>query len=66
MVVLSNILQTAMVFVAFAMQYFKGSRDKGPFALGAIALLAFSSGAQVAMARAMQMLQITTALATVA
>ena len=53
MVVLSNILQTAIVFVAFAMQYFKGGRDKGPFALGAIALLAFSSDAQVAMARAM-------------
>jgi hypothetical protein len=42
-----------MVFAPSAMQYFNGSRDKGPFVLGAIALLAFSSDAQVAMARAM-------------
>ena len=37
----SNILQTAMVFAASVMQYFRGSRGKGLFALGAIALLAF-------------------------
>jgi uncharacterized membrane protein YoaK (UPF0700 family) len=55
-----------MVFAASAMQYFKGSRGKGPFALGVIALLAFSSGAQVAMARAMQMPEIPTAMATTA
>ncbi len=63
---LSSILQTAMVFAASAMQYFKGDRGRGHFALGVIALLAFSSGSQVAMARAMQMPEITTAMATAA
>jgi hypothetical protein len=48
------------------MQDFKGSRGKGPLAIGAIALLAFSPDAQVAMARTMQTLDVTTAMATVA
>ncbi|PVH73403.1 DUF1275 domain protein [Cadophora sp. DSE1049] len=53
--ILSSVLQTAMIFAA-----------SGLIAMGVIALLAFSSGGQVAMARALQITEITTAMATAA
>lgn len=61
-----------MVFAAVAMQYHFGVGTEGPGKgmkgrdLIIIALLAFSSGGQVAMARALQMTEITTAMATAA
>lgn len=68
--VLTNALQTAMVFAAVGMQYRFGINIPGERRLGidlaVIALLAFSSGGQVAMARALQMTEITTAMATAA
>lgn len=63
---LSNILQTIMVFGAAWIQFAKGLHQAGPWALAAIALLAVSSGAQVATARAFRMTEITTAMATAA
>ena len=63
---LSSILQTAMVFAASALQHYKGEQLRGPVAQGGIALLAYSAGAQVAMSRAMEMPEITTAMATAA
>jgi uncharacterized membrane protein YoaK (UPF0700 family) len=64
----SSIIQTAMVFAASALQYRYGVSPGGNSALdlGIITLLAFSSGAQVAMARSLQMTEITTAMATAA
>jgi uncharacterized membrane protein YoaK (UPF0700 family) len=63
---LTNLAQTVMVFGAAAIQFSHGVHDSGGWALGAITLLAFSSGAQVACCRAMQIPEITTAMATAA
>ena len=63
---LNSTLQTGMVFEASAMQYSKGDGGRGPIAVGVIALLAFSAGAQVTMSRAMEVPEITTAMATAA
>jgi uncharacterized membrane protein YoaK (UPF0700 family) len=64
----SSTMQTALVFVAAGIQYAGPSpvEDTGPHALAVISLLAFSSGAQVAMARGLQITEITTAMATAA
>ncbi|CAK7208059.1 hypothetical protein SEUCBS139899_010893, partial [Sporothrix eucalyptigena] len=58
--VTTNLLSTAMVFVTAVLQYVRPVRVSGSTALGAITLLAFSSGAQVAMARPLNVPQITT------
>ncbi|KUJ09628.1 uncharacterized protein LY89DRAFT_274530 [Mollisia scopiformis] len=65
---LSSILQTIMVFGASTVQYTGPSPvpDQGPQALAVLSLLAFSSGAQVAMARGLKITEITTAMATAA
>lgn len=66
--IVTSIFQTILVFVAAAIQYAGPDpvRDSGPSALVVISLLAFSSGAQVAMARGLQITEITTAMATAA
>lgn len=61
---LSNFLQTAMVFAATALQYAYPILVEGGHALAVIALLAFASGGQVAMARGLKITEITTAMAT--
>lgn len=63
---LSNLLQTAMVFAATAVQYVYPVHHTGAHALITIALLAFSSGGQVAMSRRLGITEITTAMATAA
>jgi uncharacterized membrane protein YoaK (UPF0700 family) len=66
--ILTSILQTSLVFAAAGIQY-RGPDpvpESGPQALAVISLLAFSSGAQVAMARGLQITEITTAMATAA
>ena len=62
----THIIQTAMTFGAAAIQFSYGVQSKGPSVLGAIGLLAFSSGAQVASMRPMKRQEITTAMATAA
>lgn len=62
----SNLLQTIMTLGAAWLQFSHGTQVSGPWALGVIALLAFSSGAQVAAARAFKMPEISTAMATAA
>ncbi|KAL2356380.1 hypothetical protein BJ546DRAFT_512978 [Cryomyces antarcticus] len=62
----SSLLQTAMVFAAAGILYRLEVAETGPVALGVIALLAFSSGGQVAMARSLKITEITTAMATAA
>ncbi|KAH8800385.1 DUF1275 domain protein [Xylogone sp. PMI_703] len=65
--VASSIVQTAMVFAASALQYHHGvAKTNDGYSLGVITLLAFSSGGQVAMVRALHMTEITTAMATAA
>lgn len=63
---LSHFSQTAMIFGAAAIQAIYGVQVSGPSVIGAIALLAFSSGAQVASMRPMRRPEITTAMATAA
>ena len=68
----ANFSQAMMVLGAACIQFARvrqnadQARQSGPWALAAIALLAFSSGAQVASAREMQIPEITTAMATAA
>jgi uncharacterized membrane protein YoaK (UPF0700 family) len=61
----SSIIQTLLVFAALGLGRWKKSVEPtGPMALAVIALLAISSGGQVAMVRSIQMTEITTANAT--
>ena len=63
--ILSNIVQTILVFAASGLQFRERHSDhSGPGALGVLALLALSAGGQVAMARSLRMTEITTANAT--
>lgn len=64
--IFSQLTQVLMVFGAAWLQFTHGNQQNGPWALGAITLLAFSSGAQVAAARAFKMTEISTAMATAA
>lgn len=64
--ILSNLLQTLMVFVAAALQFLYGvEMNSGPN-LGVIALLAMASGAQVALSRSLHVNEIPTGMATAA
>ncbi|PYI03993.1 hypothetical protein BO78DRAFT_399356 [Aspergillus sclerotiicarbonarius CBS 121057] len=60
---LSSLVQTALVFAAAAVD---ARTDGGSAALLTLFLLAFASGAQVAMGRALKITDITTAMATAA
>lgn len=62
----SHLIQTLMVFAATAIQLISNGQGTGSYAMGSIALLAFSSGAQVAAMRPMRVQEITTAMATAA
>ncbi|KAL3417439.1 duf1275 domain protein [Phlyctema vagabunda] len=66
--ILTSVFQTALVFAAAGIQYSGPTpvEDTGPMALAVLSLLALSSGAQVAMARGLQITEITTAMATAA
>jgi uncharacterized membrane protein YoaK (UPF0700 family) len=63
---LTNIIQTLMIYAAAAIRYGTSTAQEGPVALGVIFLLAFSSGGQVAMSRSLKITEITTAMATAA
>lgn len=60
----SNFCQTILVFAAMANRKFVSSSGTGPGALGIISLLAFASGGQVALARTIDVPEITTAMVT--
>ena len=62
----SNIIQTLLVFGALIIQHSWPIRRDGPASMAVIALLAFSSGGQVAMSRSLKITEITTAMATAA
>ncbi|KAH6650135.1 hypothetical protein F5144DRAFT_35361 [Chaetomium tenue] len=73
--VLCNLLQTALVFAAAALQYANRSPTTGrldldgaraPSTLWAIGLLATAAGSQVVQARSLRVTEITTAMATAA
>ncbi|KAJ5116429.1 DUF1275 domain protein [Penicillium angulare] len=63
---ISNLIQTLLVFCALIIQHMWPVRRDGPAAMAVIALLAFSSGGQVAMSRSLKITEITTAMATAA
>ncbi|GAB7364784.1 hypothetical protein MBLNU230_g5581t1 [Neophaeotheca triangularis] len=62
----SNVVQTALVFVAAGLQHWHGVQLQGAYALGVIALLSFASGSQVVLSRAFACTEISTAMATAA
>ncbi|PFH59047.1 hypothetical protein XA68_12885 [Ophiocordyceps unilateralis] len=64
--VLSNLVQTVFVFGVAGIQYRYGNADRGPVALGVVALLAFAAGSQVVQSRSLRMTEISTAMATAA
>ncbi|OCK75193.1 hypothetical protein K432DRAFT_337810 [Lepidopterella palustris CBS 459.81] len=63
---ITNAVQTALVFAAVGIQWSVRSSGSDSIAMVVITLLAVSSGAQVAMARPLNIPQITTAMATAA
>ncbi|KAJ5198282.1 uncharacterized protein N7498_007399 [Penicillium cinerascens] len=63
---ISNLIQTTLVFCALIIQYSRPIREEGTAAMAVIGLLAFSSGGQVAMSRSLKITEITTAMATAA
>lgn len=63
---ISNFIQTTLCFCAVIIQYTLPIERDGPAAMAVIALLAFASGAQVAMSRSLKVTEITTAMATAA
>jgi uncharacterized membrane protein YoaK (UPF0700 family) len=65
-IVLSNLIQTSLVFSAAAVQYRYGVVESGQQALGVIAPLALAAGSQVVLSRAFSMTEISTAMATAA
>ncbi|TID18969.1 Histone-lysine N-methyltransferase [Venturia nashicola] len=65
-ILLTNLLQTILVIAATVIQYTTPLLTTGPAAWSVISTLAFSSGAQVAMARGLGITEITTAMATAA
>jgi uncharacterized membrane protein YoaK (UPF0700 family) len=62
--ILSNIIQTILVFGASGLQYHSGTHRTGPGAVGVLSLLGLAAGGQTAMARSLRMTEITTANAT--
>lgn len=63
----TSIVQTVMIYAAVVIRYTRVPVEReGPSALAVIFLLAFSSGAQVAMGRSLKITEITTAMATAA
>jgi uncharacterized membrane protein YoaK (UPF0700 family) len=64
--ILSSLVQTALVFTAAQVQYAYGVSLKGPQASAVLILLAFASGSQVVLPRSLAMTEISTAMATAA
>jgi uncharacterized membrane protein YoaK (UPF0700 family) len=63
---LTNFIQTCLVFGAAAVQYRHGIQLEGPTALFVIGLLALAAGSQVVQSRSLAMSEISTAMATAA
>ena len=64
--IFNHLLQTLLVFAAAIIQAKTLHKGRGPYAAASIAVLAFSSGAQVSSMRPMRIPEITTAMATAA
>lgn len=64
--ILSNLLQTLMVFAAAVLQFVYGVGLSSPSDRGVIGLLAVASGAQVALSRSLHVNEIPTGMATAA
>ncbi|KXL44770.1 MAG: hypothetical protein FE78DRAFT_123427, partial [Acidomyces sp. 'richmondensis'] len=62
--IFSNVVQTALMFAAAALRQWTRVTRAGPHAWSVISLMAFSSGAQVAMARTINLPEITTGMVT--
>lgn len=62
----SNLIQTTLCFCAVIIQYSWPITRDSAASMAVIALLAFSSGGQVAMSRSLKITEITTAMATAA
>lgn len=60
----TNLFQTVLVGVATALRWRYATADGTPGALGVLALLAFASGGQIAVARKVNVPEITTAMVT--
>ena len=60
----TNVLQTCLIFVATALRYWVATSKHSPYHYAVISLVAFASGGQVAMARTVNIPEITTAMVT--
>lgn len=62
--VLTNMLQTALIFAAGALRYWGSDQPRGPFALGVISLLSFACGGQISLALCVRMPELNTTMIT--
>lgn len=62
--VLTNIMQTALVYAAAALRFWGSDQTKGPIALGVIALLSFACGGQISLALCVRMPELNTTMIT--
>ncbi|GAB7352084.1 hypothetical protein MBLNU459_g2585t1 [Dothideomycetes sp. NU459] len=60
----TNVIQTALVFAAAALRFWGSDQQRGPFALGVIALLSFACGGQISLALCVRMPELNTTMIT--
>lgn len=61
---ITNLMQTALVFAAAALRFWGSDQQRGPFALGVIALLSFASGGQISLALCVRKPELNTTMIT--
>lgn len=61
---LTNTIQTALVYAATALRFWGSGDSRGPFALGVIALLSFASGGQISLALCVRVPELNTTMIT--
>lgn len=62
--VITNLIQTTLVLAAAALRFWGSDEEKGPFALGVIALLSFACGGQISLALCVRMPELNTTMVT--
>ena len=61
---LTNVMQTALVFAAAALRFWGSDETRGPYALGVIALLGLACGGQISLALCVRMPELNTTMVT--
>lgn len=62
--VISNLIQTSLIFAAAALRFWDSGSGRGPVALGVIALLSFACGGQISLALCVRKPELNTTMIT--